>query len=186
MVSTDSYSNPLDFDPSYKNYFSANNHDQVFGACTDALSVRFSGYSFFHPPHDDEIILQLLRHALHSSIQNNSPVATSILLPHWRGSSGNACMNWPVQFPWINNCIGYIKVLAKFPARYMKLELPKYWFNAIPIPTHPTYPIQLIVVWNQQAREALLNANESWFEHLQHSIPEDQWLPLSLMPPLGT
>eukprot|EP00200_Dunaliella_tertiolecta_P001716 CAMPEP_0202342746 /NCGR_PEP_ID=MMETSP1126-20121109/3179_1 /ASSEMBLY_ACC=CAM_ASM_000457 /TAXON_ID=3047 /ORGANISM="Dunaliella tertiolecta, Strain CCMP1320" /LENGTH=317 /DNA_ID=CAMNT_0048933747 /DNA_START=196 /DNA_END=1149 /DNA_ORIENTATION=- len=76
MVSTERYSNPLDFDPSYKIYFSANPRDQVFGACTDALSVRYFGYCFCHPPHDDEIMLQFLRHALHSSIQTDSPVHT--------------------------------------------------------------------------------------------------------------
>eukprot|EP00983_Pelagomonas_calceolata_P079996 1154950-Pelagomonas_calceolata.AAC.1 len=45
MVSTERYSNPLDFDPS-KNCLSAKPRDQVFGACTDALSVCYSGYSF--------------------------------------------------------------------------------------------------------------------------------------------
>eukprot|EP00983_Pelagomonas_calceolata_P102378 1158799-Pelagomonas_calceolata.AAC.1 len=46
-----------------------------------------------NPLHDDESMLQLLRHALHSSIH---PIAfaNAILLFHWRGSSGNAYMNW--------------------------------------------------------------------------------------------
>eukprot|EP00983_Pelagomonas_calceolata_P092235 1157641-Pelagomonas_calceolata.AAC.1 len=35
-------------DTAYKKYFSANPRDQIFGACTNALSVRFSGYSC-HP-----------------------------------------------------------------------------------------------------------------------------------------
>eukprot|EP00983_Pelagomonas_calceolata_P012386 397030-Pelagomonas_calceolata.AAC.1 len=42
---------------------------------------------------------QLLRHALHSSIRTDAPVATFILLPHWRGSSGNAYINWINNYP---------------------------------------------------------------------------------------
>eukprot|EP00983_Pelagomonas_calceolata_P029650 928935-Pelagomonas_calceolata.AAC.2 len=84
------------------------------------VSVRYSGYSLCHPPHDDDIMLQLLCHALHSSIQTDAPVATFMLLPHWRGSSGNTYMNW------INNYSRYVSMLAKFPARYIKFELPQY------------------------------------------------------------
>eukprot|EP00983_Pelagomonas_calceolata_P056416 1144581-Pelagomonas_calceolata.AAC.16 len=92
-------------------------------------------------------MLQLLRHALHSSFQTDSLVATFILLPHWRGSSGNAYMNW------INNNPGDVRVLAKVHARCIKFELPQYWFNDIPNPLIlPTPHSLLLSGTNKQGR----------------------------------
>eukprot|EP00983_Pelagomonas_calceolata_P025443 800068-Pelagomonas_calceolata.AAC.1 len=45
------------------------------------------------------------------SIPPFKPIHRFILLPHWRGSSGNAYMNWISNYP------GYVRVLAKFHAR---------------------------------------------------------------------
>eukprot|EP00983_Pelagomonas_calceolata_P042492 1138527-Pelagomonas_calceolata.AAC.1 len=52
MVSTERFSNTLEFDGTYNNYFSTNCHDHIFGVCTDAFSVRYCGFSFCHPPHE--------------------------------------------------------------------------------------------------------------------------------------
>mmetsp|Transcript_18236 Transcript_18236/g.47599 ORF Transcript_18236/g.47599 Transcript_18236/m.47599 type:complete len:88 (+) Transcript_18236:58-321(+) len=87
MVSKERFSNPLEFDCTYETYFSTSSRDQVFGTCTDAFSLRYCGYSFCHPPYDGEIMFQLLRHAVHSSLQTNNAVAMFMLLPHWRGFS---------------------------------------------------------------------------------------------------
>eukprot|EP00983_Pelagomonas_calceolata_P053862 1143458-Pelagomonas_calceolata.AAC.2 len=45
-------------------------------------------------PHDDEIMFQLLHHAVNSSLQTIKSVATYMLLSHWRGFSCNAYMSW--------------------------------------------------------------------------------------------
>eukprot|EP00983_Pelagomonas_calceolata_P038833 1136937-Pelagomonas_calceolata.AAC.3 len=82
MVSTERFSNPLEFDDTYNTYFCTNGRDQAFGAHTNALSAHYNGFSFCHPPHDDEIMFRLLRHAVHSSLQITEPVATFMLLPN--------------------------------------------------------------------------------------------------------
>eukprot|EP00983_Pelagomonas_calceolata_P067305 1149427-Pelagomonas_calceolata.AAC.1 len=105
-----SFSDPLEFACAYNTYFSTSHRDQVFGACTDALSVRYCGYSFCHPPHNDETRFQLLCHAVHSSLQANKTAATFMLLPHWRGFSCNAYLSRLNDYP------GLVQVLAKFPA----------------------------------------------------------------------
>eukprot|EP00983_Pelagomonas_calceolata_P024917 783409-Pelagomonas_calceolata.AAC.1 len=64
MVSTERFSDPPEFDSTFNTYFSTCNRGQVFGAHTDALSVHYNGFSFRHPPHDDEIMFRLLRHAV--------------------------------------------------------------------------------------------------------------------------
>eukprot|EP00983_Pelagomonas_calceolata_P037909 1136589-Pelagomonas_calceolata.AAC.3 len=104
------FSDPFKFYGTYKTYFNTSHRDQVFGACTEALSVRYCGYSFCHPPYDNDIVFQLLRHAVHSSLQTIEPFATFMLLPHWRAFSCNAYMIWPNHYP------GLVQVLAKFPA----------------------------------------------------------------------
>eukprot|EP00983_Pelagomonas_calceolata_P011430 368686-Pelagomonas_calceolata.AAC.1 len=44
--------------------------------------------------------------------------------------------------------------------------------------TLPSYPMQLIVVWNRNAREALGGANKDWFQLLNQDVSEAHWLPL--------
>eukprot|EP00983_Pelagomonas_calceolata_P131750 1161806-Pelagomonas_calceolata.AAC.7 len=51
-------------------------------------------------------MFQLLRRAVHSSLQTIEPVATSFL--HWGGFSCNACVSW------LNHCPGLVQVLVKF------------------------------------------------------------------------
>eukprot|EP00983_Pelagomonas_calceolata_P101880 1158746-Pelagomonas_calceolata.AAC.6 len=85
-------------------------------------------------------MFQLLRHAVHSSLQTIDPIATFMLLPHWRGFSCNAYMSWPNHYP------GLVQVLAKFPAENIQFQTPQHWFNTIPTPAQTSYPMQLIVV----------------------------------------
>eukprot|EP00967_Tisochrysis_lutea_P151375 scaffold294362_cov17-Tisochrysis_lutea.AAC.1 len=106
MVAKGRFSNSFKLGPANKTYFSINSRDQVFGACTEAFSVRYTGYSFWQ--HDDDIMSQSLHQAVHSSIQMDSPFATLILLPHWRSFINKTYMNW------LNNFPGYVKMEGKF------------------------------------------------------------------------
>eukprot|EP00983_Pelagomonas_calceolata_P004920 161366-Pelagomonas_calceolata.AAC.1 len=63
-------------------------------------------------------MFRLLRHAVHSSLQTTEPVATFMLLPHWRGFSWNAYTNWLNQYP------DLAKVLAKFPTKNFQFQAP--------------------------------------------------------------
>eukprot|EP00983_Pelagomonas_calceolata_P056187 1144475-Pelagomonas_calceolata.AAC.1 len=115
-------------------------------------------------------MFQLLRHAVHSSLQANEPVATFMLLPHWRGFSCNAYMSWLNHYP------GLVQVLAKFPAGTIRFQTPQYWFKSIPNPAQPSYPMQLIVIRNLHAREALDNANKDRLQLLKRDISDAHWL----------
>eukprot|EP00983_Pelagomonas_calceolata_P035209 1100694-Pelagomonas_calceolata.AAC.1 len=117
-------------------------------------------------------MFQLLRHAVNSSLQTIEPVATFMLLPQRRGFSCNAYMSWLNHYP------GLVQVLAKFPAGNIQFQTPQHWFKTIPNPAQASYPMQLIVVWNLHAREALDNANKDWLQLFKRDIPEAHWLPL--------
>mmetsp|Transcript_1067 Transcript_1067/g.2389 ORF Transcript_1067/g.2389 Transcript_1067/m.2389 type:complete len:233 (-) Transcript_1067:691-1389(-) len=173
IVSTERFTDPLDFDGILNTYFSTSNRDQVFGAHSDALSVCYNGFSFCHHPHDDEIMIRLLRHAVHSSLQTTELVATFMLLPHWRGFSCNAYMSW------LNHCPDLAKVLAKFPTKNIQFQAPQHWFDTISKPSPHSYPMQLIVVWNLNARVMLDSANKDWFHLLNQDVSEAHWLPLA-------
>eukprot|EP00983_Pelagomonas_calceolata_P007726 252077-Pelagomonas_calceolata.AAC.1 len=84
---------------------------------------------------------------------------------------------------WLNHCPGLTKVLAKFPAGNIQFQAPRHWLNTIPNPTLPSYPMQLINVWNLNAREALDSANKNWYQFLNQDVPEAHWLPLDLPNP---
>ena len=183
MVSVERYSSPLHFENTYNTYFSTNFHDQVFGAHTDALSVRYTGFSFCYPPHDDEVMFKLMRRAVHSSLQSTDLVATFMLLPPWRGFSCNAYMTWIRKYPDV------AKVLAKFLARKIQFQAPQHWFDeTIPNPTPPSYPMQLIVVWNRTARVMLDSANKDWFQSFQKDANQvaldASWVPLDTPNPV--
>eukprot|EP00983_Pelagomonas_calceolata_P002278 77646-Pelagomonas_calceolata.AAC.1 len=54
-------------------------------------------------------MFRLLRHIVQSSLQTTQPLATFMLLPHWRSFSCNAYKSWLYHYP------DLAKVLAKFP-----------------------------------------------------------------------
>eukprot|EP00983_Pelagomonas_calceolata_P021936 688595-Pelagomonas_calceolata.AAC.1 len=78
----------------------------------------------------------------------------------------------------LNHYPDLAKVLAKFPARNIQFQTPQHWFDTIPNPTLPSHPLQLIVVWNLNARVAQDSTNKDWFQLLNQDVPEAHWLPL--------
>eukprot|EP00983_Pelagomonas_calceolata_P008782 285950-Pelagomonas_calceolata.AAC.1 len=98
-------------------------------------------------------------------LQTTDPVATFMLLTHWRGLSCN------VYLTWLNH-YRLAKVFAKLPAGNIQFQTPQHWFDSIPNPTLPSYSMQLIVVWNLNDKEALDSANKDRFQLLNQDVPE--------------
>eukprot|EP00983_Pelagomonas_calceolata_P011825 380562-Pelagomonas_calceolata.AAC.2 len=88
------------------------------------------------------------------------------------GDFSNAYMSW------LNHHPDVAKVLAKFPAGNIQFQIPRHWFDAISNPTLPSYPMQLIIVWNLNARIMLDSANKDWIQLLSQDVPKAHWLPL--------
>ncbi len=59
---------PLDFNPGYPHYWSADSRDALFGAHLDSLSSQFTGFSVCHPIFNDHTTNLSLRHAIYSAI----------------------------------------------------------------------------------------------------------------------
>jgi len=64
----------------------------VFGSYFNPLATKFTGFSVCYPHYDDSVMLNLVRHAIYSSLPTESATATSLLLPNWKGLNANAYM----------------------------------------------------------------------------------------------
>ncbi len=49
LVTRGKMASPLDFNPSYSHYWSADSRNALFGAHIDSLSSQFTGFSVCHP-----------------------------------------------------------------------------------------------------------------------------------------
>jgi len=119
---------PLNFDPSYRIYWSENTRDIVFGARTNAFDTKFTGFCFCHPNYCDYLLHSLVGHALQSAYFTQEATATFLLLPDWLGWSKNGYMTW------INDYPEHTWVLARFSADSMLLNPTEVWLDAPPQP----------------------------------------------------
>ena len=75
----------------------------------------------------------------------------------------------------INDYLEHARVLAKFSADSMLLNPTEVWLDAPPQPQHNKNKMQLLVVWNNQGKQALIESNPAWLNDLKHKIPEATW-----------
>ncbi len=59
---------PLDFNPSYSHYWSADSQDALFGVHFNSLLPQFTGFSVCHPTYDEQTMNLSLRHNIYSAI----------------------------------------------------------------------------------------------------------------------
>eukprot|EP00983_Pelagomonas_calceolata_P125650 1161225-Pelagomonas_calceolata.AAC.29 len=72
---------------------------------------KFTGFSFYHTPHDDELIYHVIMHALSSIANTDILTATFLLLPSQMGWTKKGYMRWLRCYP------DHATVLAKFPSK---------------------------------------------------------------------
>jgi hypothetical protein len=169
LITKQKFASPLDFDPNYQAYWSEITRDTVFGASTNAFDTKFTGFSFCHPNYCDYLLHSLVGHALQSANSTQEATATFLLLPDWLGWIENGYMAW------INDYPEQACVLAKFSAASMLLNPTEVWLDAPPQPQHNKNKMKLIVVWNNQGKQALNESNPAWLKNLKQAIPEATW-----------
>jgi hypothetical protein len=64
---------------------------------------------------------------------------------------------------------------TKFSADSMLLNPTEVWLIAPPQPQHNKNKMQLIVVWNNQGKQALNESNPAWLNKFNQTIPEAMW-----------
>ena len=76
---------------------------------------------------------------------------------------------------WINDYPEHACVPAKFSADSMLSNPTEVWLDAPPQPQHNKNTMQLIVVWNNQGKQALIKSNPAWLNKFKQTIPEATW-----------
>jgi len=71
----------------------------VFGFNFNPLATEFTGFSVCHPLYDDSVMLNMVRHAIYSSLSTESATATFLLLPNWKGLNADAYMQMLRKYP---------------------------------------------------------------------------------------
>jgi len=108
MVTKEKSASALSYNPSLKYFWSDRQRDAVFGANYRPLATKFTGFSMCHPIYDDGDMLDLIKHALHSSLAAQTATATNMFLPNWKGMSTNAYMKVVINHPESCTILGHI------------------------------------------------------------------------------
>ncbi len=66
---------PLDYNPSYPHFWSADLRDALFGAHLNSLSSQFTGFSVCHSIYNDHTMHLSFRHAMYSAILSTEATA---------------------------------------------------------------------------------------------------------------
>ncbi len=99
MVTKDRTASDSSFGSSFKEVWSKRKRDVVFGFYYNPLATKFTGFSVCHPLYDDGVMLNMVRHAIYSSLSTESATATFLLLPNWKGRNANAYMQMLRKHP---------------------------------------------------------------------------------------
>ncbi len=98
-VTKDRTASDSSFGSSFKEVWSKRNTDMVFGSYFNPLATKFTGFSVCHPLYDDSVMLNMVRHAIYSSLSTERATATFLLLPNWKGLNANAYMQMLKRYP---------------------------------------------------------------------------------------
>ena len=144
--------------------------DKLFGAHTQPMDKQFTGLSICYVPHNSKDMSKAVKHALLSAntAQTASPVvptATFFLLPMQQHQS-SAHMQWVKEHP------GQCKVLALSSLTYqMECDTPRVWKGARQKTGQSMPRAQLVVVWNQEAKDKLEPQIAHMITSLNYLIP---------------
>ncbi len=129
LVTQEKMASPLDFDPSYHHYWSADSLDALFGAHLDSLLSQFDGFSVCHPICNDHTMNLSLRHAIYSAILSTEATATFMFLVSWNASMiTNPYSSLLTAYPHLCDKLGTI------PAKEIAYTFPQTLVKRLPYP----------------------------------------------------
>ena len=156
-------------DPGNSSYWSARHRDIVFGANYNAFATKFTGFSICHPVYDDIKMLKCVQHSLRSAMCGKLPTATFLFIPNWENKSINAYRALVQDNPKYCTTLGFI------PKTKLTYAMPTLWKGVQWNLCNHTWSMDIIAVWNKEAKQRLTDASQSWLQTLQRSIPEAVW-----------
>ena len=113
--------------------------------------------------------VRLIKHALHSSLAAQTATAKFMFLPNWKGMSTNAYMKV------VNNHPKSCTILGHIPQTSLTYGQPQGWEGAPNVLPPPRWDMDIIVIWNGEARKQLSETNLGWYTGLRQNISEAKW-----------
>jgi hypothetical protein len=98
------------------------------------------------------------------------PTSTFLFLPNWENKSINACRALVRDNPKYCTTLGFIPKTKLTYAR-----IPTSWKVVQRNFSNHTWSMDIIAVWNKEAKQRLTDASANWLKTLQMSIPEAVW-----------
>ncbi len=145
--------------------------DMVFGSYYNPLAYKFTSFSVCHPLNDDSVMLNMVRHAIYSSLSSEIATATYLLLPNWKGLNANAYMQMLRKYPEHRTILGTI-----FQAS-VTYRIQDFWIGNNTSSPAPEWDHEIIVIWNKEAQHMLFDQNPRWCAALPNAIPEATFQP---------
>jgi len=166
MVTKDRKASDSSFGSSFKEVWSKRKRGMVFGPNFNPLATKFTGSSVCHPLYDDSVMLNMVRHAIYSSLSTESVTATFLLLPNWKGLNANAYMLMLRKYP--EHC----SILGTIPQASVTYCRQDFWIGNNASSPAPECDLEIIVIWNKEAQHMLFDQNPRWCAALSNAIPE--------------
>ncbi len=136
------------------------------GSYFNPLATKFTGFLVCHPLYDDSVMLNMVRHAIYSSLSTESATATFLLLSNWKGLYANAYMQTLRKYP--EHCT----VLGTIPQASVTYRRQYFWIGNNARSPAPEWDLEIIVIWNKEAQHMLFYQNSRWCAALSNAIPE--------------
>jgi hypothetical protein len=101
------------------------------------------------------------------------PTATFLFLPNWENKSINAYRAL------VRDNSKYCTTLGFTPKAKLTYAMPTLWKDVQRNFSNHTWSMDIIAVWNKEAKQRLIDASPNWLQTLQRSIPEAVWEKIS-------
>ena len=164
-ITTERLSNPLMVNASTLRYWSECKHDQAFGAHIGSYTVQWQGSSQAFLPTDAPSQEKAIRWAIWSAKASRTPTSTVLYLPRGPRSRGS-----PVHTTWTRDHPQWVQHLGRTTGNCPLYREYQWAQDSTDLRTPPNVQLDIIVVWNAAAREALSPSLASLGPDLQQAF----------------
>jgi hypothetical protein len=149
-TTTERFTTPLLVTPGTSRYWSEMREDEAFSAHYDPYSVQWTGHSQAYLPTDAPSQYKAMHWAIWSATSTDIPTATILYLPRGAKSKGS-----PLHTSWARDQLQLVQHLG-VTTQCPPLECEYQWTqNSTDLGDPPKIHMDIVVVWNEQARTAI-------------------------------
>jgi ribonuclease HI len=146
-ITKERFASPLNYNPTFRMYWSAHKRDQIFGAKWDSYRYKWTGGSVHNPEYEDEDLNRNMATAIAAARSTTAPVFGIHILPAWSESNRTAYLAWLQHFP--DNC----RHILQIPRKHFRFQKPTTWEQGDMYAGHPKWDVNIIITGNHAGFE---------------------------------